>query len=96
MGMTHMRGPWKRTGGNTFDYTMIGYAYGEGGIPIYVTRMNGTKTLREDCNIMDVTVDINLFPCPDGICPNTLETEGPPDLSFVTSGFRIMQVEEAE
>jgi len=96
VGMTHMRGPWNRTGGNTFDYTMIGYAYGAGGIPSYVTRMNGTKTLSEDCNFMEVTVAINLFPCPGGICPDSFETEAPPNLYFVTHGFRIRQVGEAE
>lgn len=96
VGMTHMRGPWNRTGGNTFDYTMIGYAYGAGGIPIYVTRMNGTKTLSEECNTMEVTVAINFFLCLDGICPDSFETADPPDLYFVTHGFRIGQVKEAE
>jgi len=67
---THMRGAWERTGGNTFDYTMMGYGYDpENGAPIYVARMNGTLALSEDCNNMAVTATVNLYFC-------GLDTEG--------------------
>ena len=95
VGMTQMRGIWKRTGGNTFDYTMIGYGYDEYGLPIYVNKMSGTLILGEDCNEADVSVTLKIFTCDytqEPICTNPLT--GTPDIVFSdvpnSIGYRLM------
>jgi hypothetical protein len=73
VGMTQMRGIWKRAGGTTFNYTMIGYGYDLNGFPIYINKMSGTLTLSEDCNSTDVSATLNIFICQyNPGCPNPM------------------------
>jgi hypothetical protein len=71
VGMTQLRGAWERTGGDTFDYTYIGYAYDENGIPIYICRLTGAITGSGDCNSGEVTATLYVYQCDSsGVCPN--------------------------
>ena len=92
--MTSLRGAWERTGGNTFDYTFLGYAYDESGIPIYTAKVIGDITLNEDCNSGDFGAITYIFFCDsmetmqDGCNPFTEEV----DLIVpwpTTSGYRV-------
>lgn len=53
-GATDLRGVWERTGGNTFDFTLVGYAFDEAGDFWFPVKNSGSKILYEDCNKMDV------------------------------------------
>jgi len=64
VGMTPLRGAWERTGGNTFDYTMVGHGYGENGIPMWAGKVIGDITLHEDCNSGDFAAIVEVFVCP--------------------------------
>jgi hypothetical protein len=52
VGMTALRGVWKRTSGNTFEYTVLGIAVDAAGQSHYVGKLTGTETLSEDCGTM--------------------------------------------
>jgi hypothetical protein len=45
-----LRGSWVRTGGNTFDYTMIGIAIDATRNPVWIGKLSGHITLSADCN----------------------------------------------
>lgn len=45
-----LRGSWVRTGGNTFDYTMIGIATDVARNPVWIGKLSGHITLSADCN----------------------------------------------
>jgi hypothetical protein len=56
-----LRGSWERTGGNTFDYTMIGVATDADRNPVWIGKLSGHITLSADCNtetIEDTTLEI--------------------------------------
>jgi len=73
VGATTLRGTWQRTGGNTFIFTQVGYGLDEDGNIVYKVKNSGTKTLSEDCNLMEV------------VC--TMEFYGPDDDPFAGPGY---------
>ena len=56
-----MRGNWKRTGGNTFDYTFMGFAFGVSGMPVYVAKISGQVVLVENCQYQYTTATMEVF-----------------------------------
>ena len=56
-----MRGNWKRTGGNIFDYTFMGFAYGASGMPVYIAKISGQVVLIEDCQYQYTTAVMEVF-----------------------------------
>ena len=56
-----MRGNWKRTGGNTFDYTFMGFAYGESNMPVYIAKISGQVVLVENCQYQHTTAIMEVF-----------------------------------
>jgi hypothetical protein len=63
VGMTPFRGAWERTGGNTFDYTFLAYAYDAYGGPMGMVRISGDITLATDCNTGIFTAIGYVYPC---------------------------------
>jgi hypothetical protein len=56
-----LRGSWVRTGGNTFDYTMIGVATDVARNVVWIGKLSGHITLSADCNtetIEDTTLEV--------------------------------------
>lgn len=49
---SHLRGVWERTGGNTFAYTVIGFAVDSNGDALYISKLTGTETILEGCDVM--------------------------------------------
>jgi hypothetical protein len=89
---TQMRGAWKRTGGRTFDYTMMGYDYNADGYPLYIVKMSGTMTIDEDCDTSAVTATINIFVCDYSPgCPDPY-TDTPDDIIYYPTTYakRVM------
>jgi hypothetical protein len=56
-----MRGNWKRTGGNTFDYTFMGFAYDEFNIPVYIAKVSGQVVLINNCQYQETTAVMEVF-----------------------------------
>ena len=56
-----MRGNWKRTGGNTFDYTFMGFAYDENNMPVYIAKISGQVTLINNCEYQYTTALMEVF-----------------------------------
>lgn len=56
------RGNWVRTGYNTFAYTMTGFAMDANRLPVYVAQASGHVTMSEDCNRIEVTAMVSIFP----------------------------------
>lgn len=56
-----MRGNWKRTGGNTFDYTFMGFAYDEFNIPVYIAKISGQVVLINNCQYQETTAIMEAF-----------------------------------
>lgn len=59
--MGSMRGSWKRTGGNTFDYTFTGFAYDASNMPVYIAKVTGQIELIEDCQYQHTTAIMEVF-----------------------------------
>jgi hypothetical protein len=57
----NMRGNWKRTGGNTFDYTFMGFAYTDANMPAYIAKISGQVVLIEDCQYQYTTAVMEVF-----------------------------------
>lgn len=91
---TQMRGAWKRTGGRTFDYTMMGYSYNADGYPLYIIKMSGTMTVDKGCNTSEVTATINIFACDYSPgCPDPY-TDTPDDIiDYPTTYAKRVMVE---
>jgi hypothetical protein len=49
---SQLRGVWKRTGGNTFAYTVIGFGVNSDGEALYISKLTGTETIMENCDVM--------------------------------------------
>jgi hypothetical protein len=47
-----LRGVWERTGGNTFAYTVIGFVVDINGDALYISKLSGTETIMEGCDVM--------------------------------------------
>jgi hypothetical protein len=56
-----MRGNWKRTGGNTFDYTFTGFAYDASNMPVYIAKVSGQVILFEECQYQHTTAIMEVF-----------------------------------
>ena len=56
-----LRGVWERTGGNTFAYTQIWYSLDAAENILWIGKNSGTKTLSEDCNLMEVDSTLEFF-----------------------------------
>ena len=78
VGVSELRGVWKKTGGKTYDWAVIGIAYDESATTQGIAKLSGKDILGEDCNTVYVTNTIlEIFP-PDAD-PNT---DTPDDLLF--------------
>ncbi len=91
VGMTLFRGAWERTGGHTFKYTFIGYAYDANRVPVWIGRMSGPLTLSKDCNTMEVGATLYVFECDsNGKCPNPYGETTKYQFDIPTSyGYRV-------
>ena len=49
---SQLRGVWVRTGGNRFAYTVIGFAVDSNGDAQYVSKLTGTETIMDGCDVM--------------------------------------------
>lgn len=56
-----MRGNWKRTGGNTFDYTFMGFGYNASNVPLYIAKISGQVELIEKCQYQKTTAIMEVF-----------------------------------
>jgi hypothetical protein len=56
-----LRGTWKRTGGNTFDYTFMGFAYDAEGTPVYIAKISGQVVLINNCQYQTTTAVMEVF-----------------------------------
>ena len=56
-----MRGNWKRTGGNTFDYTFMGFAFDADNMPVYIAKISGQVTLINNCQYQYTTALMEVF-----------------------------------
>ena len=56
-----LRGVWKRTSGNTFAYTLIGFAIDENGRTVWIGKNSGYDTLTEHCNKLTVVSTLEVF-----------------------------------
>ena len=56
-----MRGNWKRTGRNTFDYTFMGFAYEAMNVPVYIAKVSGQVTLFNKCQYQYTTAVMEVF-----------------------------------
>jgi len=56
-----MRGNWKRTGGNTFDYTFMGFAYNAMNMPAYIAKISGQVVSVENCQYQYTTAVMEVF-----------------------------------
>ena len=56
-----MRGNWKRTGGNTFDYTFMGFGYNADGTAVYIAKVSGQVELILDCQYQKTTSVMEVF-----------------------------------
>lgn len=59
--MGSMRGNWKRTGGNTFDYTFMGFAFDASNVAVYIAKVSGQVTLFNKCQYQYTTAVIEVF-----------------------------------
>ena len=57
----NMRGNWKRTGGNTFDYTFMGFAFDASNVPVYIAKVSGQVTLFNKCQYQYTTAVMEVF-----------------------------------
>ena len=58
---TSLRGEWKRTGGNTFDYTLIVLALDDTNQTVGLAKFTGGKVLEENCTRMTASVHMELY-----------------------------------
>ncbi len=59
--LTSLRGDWKRTGGNTFDYTFMGFALDASNMPVYIAKVSGQVILEEDCQYQKITAVMKTY-----------------------------------
>lgn len=86
--ITELKGQWKRTSGNTYDWTVVGFSFDENIESHLIAKVSGTNVFDEDCDKMMVT-DIVMeafLPFADIYSDTPIET----DDSFPDHpGFRI-------
>ncbi len=59
--LSSMRGAWHRTGGNTFDYSFMGFAVDAADMPVWVGKVSGTITLSENCTFETITATLFVY-----------------------------------
>jgi len=63
MSVTELRGVWKKTGGNTYDWTVIGFPYDVIATTLVLVRLSGKDTISEGCDtvfVSDVVMEVFL------------------------------------
>ena len=55
------RGVWKRTGGKTFKYSLMGTAVDSSGAIVWIRRISGAITLFEDCKMEKITAVMAVY-----------------------------------
>jgi hypothetical protein len=55
------RGVWKRTGGRTFKYSLMGTAVDSNGVIVWIRRIDGTITMTDDCKTQKITAVMAAF-----------------------------------
>lgn len=61
--VTELRGVWEKTGGNTYEWTVIGFPYDASATTIVLARLSGKNTINEDCDseiVTDVVMEVFL------------------------------------
>jgi len=60
--VTEMRGVWKKTGANTFDWTVVAFPYDESTNTLLLAKLSGKDRISYDCDTLYVTdVVMELF-----------------------------------
>ena len=78
--MSTLRGAWRRTGGNTFAYTMTGIAVDADNMPVWFGKLTGNIVLSADCATETITGKLDVF------VPGVPGMESPFDgIPFVTA-----------
>jgi len=49
---SNLKGAWKRTGGNTFIYAGVGFAYNSDGETVWAARLTGEATVVGECDVL--------------------------------------------
>ena len=86
--ITELKGQWKRTSGNTFDWTVVGFSFDENIASHLIAKVRGTNVFDESCDKMMVTdIFMEVFlPTADIYSDPPIDT----DDSFLDHpGFRI-------
>ena len=84
---TNDHGAWKRTGGNTFKYSMLAMATDSDKAIVFVGNIHGTITMLDDCNTEQITLRYSVY------LPTDNPFEGQPLFEFdvgVFYGYRFM------
>lgn len=71
--LSTLRGAWRRTGRNTFEYKMMGIAVAANGAPAWYGRVSGTTTLSSDCQTELITARLEAWD------PDHIPFYDPPD-----------------
>jgi len=61
--VTELRGVWEKTGGNTYEWTAIGFPYDATATTLVIAKLSGKDTIGEDCNTLyatDIVMEIFL------------------------------------
>ncbi len=59
--LSSLRGAWHRTGGNTFNYSFMGYAVDQYNMPVWIGRVSGTATLSHRCSFETITATMAVY-----------------------------------
>lgn len=55
------KGVWKRTSGNTFDYSFMGIAVDSSNAIVYIGKTSGTITMLADCRTQEITATMAIY-----------------------------------
>jgi hypothetical protein len=61
VGGTGDRGVWKRIGGKTFKYSLMGTAVDSSGAIVWIRKINGTITVSDDCKTEKITAVMAVY-----------------------------------
>lgn len=70
------RGVWKRTGGRTFEYSLVGTAVDSSGAMVWIRKITGTITMIDDCKTEKITAVMGVY------LPGDDPFDGPPLFEF--------------
>jgi hypothetical protein len=61
--ISELKGQWEKTGGNTYDWTVVGIPFDEYAASLLIVKLSGSNILDEDCDMMMVTnLVMEVFP----------------------------------